>query len=267
MRYWWIASLPVVIVGFFHAAACDGAGPGLYSFDIRGCGSDGNPCTIENCSNLKAQPTFVPNGTIVEVGPGNAGPAPECQQWVCRNGTPVSEPLRCSGQQAYCKANQCIACDDHLQNGAETGVDCGGICGKCNGESSTAANECASGILADGVCCDETCDGTCESCKLPNTFGTCTYVNRGWGDGACNGGSACDGAGACKAKAGSQCNDDAGCLDSECVGACSAALVVCTDAKGCSTGSTCEKQCRLRPGEACQQDADCGSLSCNGVCQ
>lgn len=44
------------------------------------------------------------------------------------------------------------SCSDGVQNGAETGVDCGGTCLACDGGSCTANAQCRSGSCVDSVC-------------------------------------------------------------------------------------------------------------------
>lgn len=45
-----------------------------------------------------------------------------------------------------------VSCDDGLENGDETGIDCGGVCGACVGESCESAEDCASGLCPLDVC-------------------------------------------------------------------------------------------------------------------
>ncbi|MBX5481230.1 MAG: lamin tail domain-containing protein [Myxococcaceae bacterium] len=64
------------------------------------------------------------------------------------------------------------ACDDRIQNGDETGVDCGGSCAtKCaNGGTCATDTDCASGICSNGVCveCTEAsqCPGSDTECAV-----------------------------------------------------------------------------------------------------
>jgi hypothetical protein len=47
-------------------------------------------------------------------------------------------------------------CTDGLQNGSETGVDCGGSCPPCaNGQGCTSRHDCASAVCTAGIC--QTC--------------------------------------------------------------------------------------------------------------
>jgi hypothetical protein len=97
-------------------------------------------------------------------------------------------------------------CNDGIQNGSETDVDCGGggcpacangkgccagascLTGYCNsgtcalaplGNLCSAGTQCASSQCVDGVCCNTSCSTTCASCNLPGTAGTCTPATSG----------------------------------------------------------------------------------------
>ncbi len=51
----------------------------------------------------------------------------------------------CAGEHARCTEARCESCDDGVQNGDETAVDCGGRCGKCSaGEPCRDKRDCAS---------------------------------------------------------------------------------------------------------------------------
>jgi hypothetical protein len=117
--------------------------------------------------------------------------------------------------------NVCVACNDGVMNGNETGVDCGGACKACDGETCSGAGDCKSTHCADGVCCDAACTGTCKACNLAGSPGVCSNVplNTDDPDGmmACTGMQACDGKGSCKGEEGAPCMTDAGCLSNNCV--------------------------------------------------
>src|SRR4030095_6026889 len=113
-----------------------------------------------------------------------------------------------AGARTVNSSGDCVAptCNDGIQNGSETDVDCGGggcpACangkGCCAGASSltgyiksgifalaplgdrgSAGTECASSQCVDGVCCNTSCSTTCASCNLPGTAGTCTPATSG----------------------------------------------------------------------------------------
>jgi len=44
------------------------------------------------------------------------------------------------------------SCSDGVQNGAETGVDCGGACLACNGDACASNGDCTSGSCVDSIC-------------------------------------------------------------------------------------------------------------------
>ena len=138
--------------------------------------------------------------------------------FACMEG-PLGGPSQCGttcdaalGEQCWYGA--CVSCADGVQNGAETGVDCGGHCASCLGEACADGPSCASGHCADGVCCTEACTDDCMSC---NAAGVCTGVGSGEEDGACAGTSSCDGQGACKRNAGEPCVTSKECLSLQCI--------------------------------------------------
>lgn len=174
MHFGWIASVPVVIGGVCYAVGCSDSEQDVEKDE---CASDHNPCTIDDCTQTVAQPTLVPNGTIVEVGPDNAAPA-QCQQWVCQDGLAQREALAfgaaCTmsdGNKGHCSALQrCVQCEQATDCPLERsicdnskcvacvsgGIPCGShlTCGKCTGETCSVANvgECASGHCVAGIC-------------------------------------------------------------------------------------------------------------------
>ena len=129
-------------------------------------------------------------------------------------------------------------CTDGMQDGNETGVDCGGSCdaqGKtcangvgclvnadctsayCNsgtcaaapdGDACTASSQCASGNCVSGICCNTSCGGNCQACTHGLTGvadGTCANITAGLAAPAgqcpattCGNDGKCDGTGACE---------------------------------------------------------------------
>lgn len=143
----------------------------------------------------------------------------------------VNGALPCNNGQGTCddKGN-CGKCGDGIQNGDETGLDCGpATCGRCNGEDCGVGGDCESGFCVDGVCCDGACDGLCQSCNQDGAVGTCSPVPVGTPD------------------------------DTGANGKCGA------DAGGC--GVT-QGYCRCRDGVANgdETDVDCGGATCGREC-
>jgi hypothetical protein len=76
-----------------------------------------------------------------------------------------------------------------------------------DGSSCTGGAECASGICADGVCCNRACDGLCQACNVTGMEGTCAPVPAGEDPAndcaqdplaSCARDGTCDGAGTCR---------------------------------------------------------------------
>ncbi len=192
--------------------ACNGMG-GEKVIDDNGDTppGDGNPCTDGVC--VAGAPVQMPT-------PGDA-----CPDGVCDAAGMCVECVvdgDCTGLDAACMNNTCIACDDGVMNGAETGIDCGGTCAKkCIADACTANGDCLSNFCADGVCCDTACTGACMACDLPIVAGTCTDIPVAGTDDApaCMGTMACDGAGACKLANTQPCNNGMVCASGKCEGA------------------------------------------------
>ncbi len=110
----------------------------------------------------------------------------------------------CPAPPGFCAVAACDACACTVVP-AKEGTSCGsqgetcsagGACVSGLGAACSAAEECASGYCADGVCCGEACDGACVSCALAGRAGSCELVDAGTPDASCPGGS-CDDFGVC----------------------------------------------------------------------
>ncbi|MDI3290487.1 hypothetical protein QHF83_44655, partial [Polyangium sp. 15x6] len=215
---------------------CDGMGGEREIDDEQDTPSgDGNPCTDSACVN--GMPMHVPTpgdpcqgGVCNEAGmcvdcldDGDCNdPTPKCHEYTC---VACVADADCTGANATCLPDHtCVACDDGVMNGDETGVDCGGTCPKkCIAAACANNDECGSGFCADGVCCDTDCTGTCKACNVMGQEGTCSNVPVNQDDTnamtTCMGNKACDGAGVCKGEVGAPCNANADCLTNKCMGA------------------------------------------------
>jgi hypothetical protein len=158
----------------------------------------------------------------------------------CMDGQICGADIDCASNN--CMAGTCAAppatCLDGMQNGMETGLDCGGpICPTCangetcggnsdcmsdyckagtcsakdpNGTACADASSCASGFCADGFCCVTACSGTCQTCAQAEgspANGTCSNVANNTdpndscaddGPAGCGNNGLCNSAGQCR---------------------------------------------------------------------
>ena len=152
---------------------CDGQGACRKVGSGKGCGqascsADGNTFTPE--------PRCDGNGACVPGTPQVCTPYP-CTTTGC---------ARTCASQTDCDAG--TYCDIAISTCAAK---------KANGAAATQTYACASGFLADGVCCNSACTEACRACNLSGSTGTCTRVAGGQpapGHGSCtNAGSTCGG--------------------------------------------------------------------------
>ena len=109
---------------------CDDCSSGSFDFANDGVDSDGDgTCDASLC----AQDQRVLNNTCVACPAGSTNAAGD----------------NVTGADTTCDTP---ACDDGLQNGDETDIDCGGSCNECDvGEGCVDNSDCSS-ICEDGVC-------------------------------------------------------------------------------------------------------------------
>ncbi|TXD38701.1 hypothetical protein FRC96_07110 [Lujinxingia vulgaris] len=154
-------------------------------------------------------------------------------------------------------------CEDGVQNGEETGVDCGGSeCEACEpGQGCEGAGDCASGLCQDKVCVGVGCEGVAcddgEACYRGQCYAACDESAECGAEERCF-------EGACTALS----CDDVICADAETCyrGVCYAA---CQDASGCSEegaecveGSCVVPTCDDGVQNGDESDVDCGGESC-----
>ena len=150
---------------------------GCYDFTINDAYGDGICCSYGNGSysvtgggsSLASGGSFTSSETTNFCVGGS--PAPTCTDGI-QNGTETG--VDCGGS---CTA--CVSCFDGIQNGSETGVDCGGSC-------SAACVSCFDGIQngsETGVDCGGSCS-PCATCNAPGGLGTSgltsTEVTMNW---------------------------------------------------------------------------------------
>ncbi|MCU0698190.1 MAG: hypothetical protein MUC96_16925 [Myxococcaceae bacterium] len=123
--------------------------------------------------------------------------------------------------------------------GSATG---GGSAGSPLGQPCSSGSTCASGVCAQGRCCDRSCSGACESCDQPGRQGQCAVLPEGTASSCAP--FVCDGQAICP--------------------------TTCSSARQCAAGTFCDQgTCRVTRsnGQACTQGFQCTSGVCaNGVC-
>lgn len=158
--------------------------------------------------------------------------------------------------------------DPHHQCGNTSTCDGAGACGLDNGQAATSANQCASGWLADSVCCSTACSAACDVCTAAlgsPANGTCGPAPAGSaGTPACGSGVACNGSsGACP---GASCTSDSACVTGFYCGSGGTCQPQKNQGAGCNTaagGDCSEAGCReCASGESCVDGVCCGSASC-----
>lgn len=157
---------------------------------------------------------------------------------------------------------------------------------KANGQPATLPEECTSGVVADGVCCDKACAG-CSACTLalngrasPSSDGACLPVVAGKvGHGTCTASPPCGQDGSCDGNGGCRfTSDKSACGASSCTGsslstkACDATThscvstdSACPNSAVCADSSSCGSKKVI--GSSCGAGTDCDSGVCaDGVC-
>ena len=155
------------------------------------------------------------------------------------------------------------SCDDGVQNGQESGVDCGGPdCQACElGESCEASSDCASGYCTGEVCVDESC-ATIEcapgkSCYRAVCYDACLSPDD------CEAGTRCfEGACVVQDCDAVECAAEQTCYRGVCYGACSGGESCTEEGAECLDGSCVVPTCEdgLQNGD--ETDIDCGGPGC-----
>ena len=191
---------------------CDGSGGTTSQVQNGDIPIDGNECTGDVCtagvpsnpplapeSPCTANPGWVCNGlgACVECATNNqCSPPDSCDTttWTCG-----CVPLSCLDLGLTCGsgASGCgtpLNCDNGMQDGTESDVDCGGMPSACArrcevGDQCNSSLDCENMNCVDGYCCDAPCNAECEACNLPGNEGMCTGEAQGTpcpeGDGEC----------------------------------------------------------------------------------
>lgn len=206
-------------------------------------------CYMTNCSGGMEVKSPSAQGTPCTSGGGNScdgeGNCVEC-----------NTDADCGAGGIFCdpKSNTCFKCNDGIQNGDESDVDCGGDrCSACpQGMKCNVIQDCASNFFcADGVCCNSACDQQCEACNLAGTVGTCDFIGKYQDDPSYGMGMSClaannktcNGAGACRGALGSACTGPTDCASGKC---------------------SMSKVCVKTTGDTCNNGTECFSGTCTG---
>lgn len=242
--------------------ACDGSGlwQDVEDCDIRG-GADGSACFLDECIGI-----CIPGGVRCNIATSTSQDCDVTGQWVNTQGT--------------------ACCADGVQDGAETGVDCGGACNPCDDLQGCAVpGDCVSGVCVSGICQSSTCDDGMRNgmetdidcgafCPKRCMSGQACVMGVDCVSGTCMGlicigkppGSLCLDAGECES---GYCVDGV-CCDQICSGVCRA----CTAAKkGYGQDGVCavivqgadpDDECALLPASTCGSTGFCDGL---GACR
>lgn len=233
-----------------------------------GTGGEGGSvqCTMPNDCGVAAecQDFACVDNTCMTVGEAAETPCSGVPDGVCDGDGNCVECVdidQCDPATEVCNpsTNTCIAamCDDLVQNGAETDVDCGGGCPKCDlDEGCLVGSDCLTGF------CDTTLDPpTCQPCG---------------GDGDCPADQFCSGSDLCldDLPVGGACLNDNECVLGNCVdgfccdGACDGTCEACSNLLTGVADGTCSHitNIAMEPASECPDVAsDCLTGQCSGT--
>ena len=230
-----------------------------------------NECAAQAASTCGTTGTCDGNGACARHASGTACASASC------SGNTLVQPSLCDGN-GTCVSQGSTSCSPGTcaggtcQAGCATDPDCvaTAFCGagKCQpkkptGQSATTPNQCLSGHVADGICCDVACVGTCIACtaskKGSGVDGVCGAVQAGadpdlecadQGASSCGPTGSCNGAGTCALyPAGTVCT----------AGSCTGSLL--TPPSLCDGAGTC----LVAKGKDCAP-AVCAGGTCQAVC-
>jgi hypothetical protein len=251
-----------------NAAGCSCAQiPGCVPCSTASQCGDGDPCTIDTCSDGACQHGPAPNGGSCSDGNACNG-AETCQGGICRPGT----PLTCSDGNA-CTTDSCSPASGCVF--APNTNPCGDDGNRCTADVCSGGS-CTHPPVADGTLCpdatvcngEETCQaGTCRpgltlDCNDGNA---CTTDSCGATTGCAH--APIPGCAACTSA--SQCGDGNPCTADACVGGtCTYTPVAngasCNDTNACNGTETCQSgTCRAGTPLACNDGNACTTDTCS----
>jgi hypothetical protein len=162
--------------GVCCADACDG--------ECLSCANANGTCTtvIRNAEDDQCRREHIcdANGVCkLKQTSGDCMSDDECVTGNCVDGHCCADtcgtPCRsCNNRDGTC-TTPVTGDDDDNCDGDQT-CDADGACKLANGQRCSDADECASALCVDGVCCSAACEGSCEACDVEGEEGTCTLV-------------------------------------------------------------------------------------------
>jgi len=227
------------VIGDCHVQQCDGAGTPTSLPDDTDLPVDGNPCTLDVCSNGAQSNPFVPAGTSCGTGSVCDG-AGHCVQ--CTTNGDCGTDTAC--QTHVCGADH-ICAVNNIAVGTPVGTQVTGDCSvvQCDGNGAIVTVASSTDVVDDGnPCTDDVCQG--QTPAHPSKAAGVT----------CGGSSVCDGQGNC----GPAPTPDGGVTDATAdtgttidasAGGCPSPFLFCDDFEdGNATGWTALEQTTATPG-------------------
>jgi hypothetical protein len=251
------------------------------------CGNDGTCDGAGACRKVSNSKIC----TQASCSGGSFTPAATCDG---AGNCPAATPQDCGAFQ--CASTGCLkscAAQTECDSGNYCNIAAGATSGTCaaklpNGSVASQGLQCTSGIVADGVCCNQTCTSACSACtstlngQASTTTGQCLPVATGKAaphsgcaastsqpcgvDGTCDGSGNCHYPAVATSCAASTCSGSS-LTTSTCSSAhtCVAATNPCPNSTVCANATSCGST--KIPGTTCTSGADCGSGYCvNNTC-
>jgi cysteine-rich repeat protein len=187
-------------------------------------------CDI-TCTPKQCEATSVSNGFVCEITYSADGTT-------CDDGNALTANDACNGE-GLCVGS--FSCDDGIQNGDETGIDCGGECAACPVPECDDDADCESGICRDGQCIAASCGDS--------------VIQQGEG---CDDGNSASGDGCsadCKVEAGWTCDPSKAEDAANVVGP-----STCDEVDTCGNGA-------IEGDEACDDGNSAGADGCSAACE
>ncbi len=207
--------------------------------------------------NLPSCTNNVQDGQETDIDCGG-GSCAKCADGKNCNGPSDCVSNDCSGGKCVTPQQQQASCFDHVKNGTETDIDCGGNCQACNiGQQCAVGGDCVSGTCTNNVCASN------ASCNDGVRNGNETDVDCGGGSCAkCADGRHCAVGGDCVSGT---------CTNNACVTPQQQQQASCND--GVKNGTETDRDCggnqcpKCSGGQSCVSGNDCVSGTCtNNAC-